>query len=71
LQSYLFKTHPKFQIMQIMNFKKLKICYLWQGKKQVPKINISGEWLKSAGFEIGKDVKIEIKPNQLIISYED
>lgn len=54
--------------MQIMNFKKLKICYLWQGKKQVPKINISGEWLKNAGFEIGKNVKIEIRNKQLIIS---
>lgn len=51
-----------------MNFKKLKICYLWQGKKQVPKLNISGEWLRTAGFEIGKSVKIEIKNNQLIIS---
>ncbi len=51
-----------------MNFKILKICYLWQDKKQVPKINISGEWLKNAGFEIGKTVKIEIRNKQLIIS---
>lgn len=41
---------------------------MWQGKKQVPKLNISGEWLRTAGFEIGKSVKIEIKNNQLIIS---
>lgn len=51
-----------------MNFKKLKICYLWQGKKQVPKINIAGEWLTNAGFEIGANVKVEVKQNQLIIS---
>lgn len=54
--------------MPSMNFKHLKICYLWQGKKQVPKLNISGEWLKNAGFEIGENVKIEIKNKQLIIS---
>lgn len=53
--------------MQIMNFRKLKISYLWQNKKQVPKINISGDWLKKAGFEIGNSVKIEIVNNQIII----
>ena len=57
--------------MQIMSFKNLKICYLGQGKKQVPKINISGDWLKSAGFEIGESVKVEIKNKQLIISNAD
>ncbi len=50
-----------------MNFRKLKISYLWQNKKQVPKINISGDWLKKAGFEIGNSVKIEIVNNQIII----
>ncbi|WP_394368288.1 SymE family type I addiction module toxin [Chryseobacterium caseinilyticum] len=57
--------------MPSMNFKKLKICYLWQGKKQVPKLNISGEWLKNAGFEIGQNVQIEIKNNILIISNDN
>ena len=57
--------------MQNMSFKKLKICYLWQGKKQVPKINISGDWLKKAGFEIGNSVKMEIVENKIIISNDD
>ena len=51
-----------------MNIKILKICYLWQNKKQVPKINISGEWLKKAGFEIGNSVKMEIVENKIVIS---
>lgn len=51
-----------------MFFKNLKICYLWQGKKQVPKINISGAWLQTAGFEIGENVKISISNNQIIIT---
>ena len=53
--------------MQIMNFKVLKISYLFSNKKAVPKINISGQWLKNAGFEIGENVKIEISQNQIII----
>ena len=61
----------KFQILQNMNFKVLKISYLFSNKKAVPKINLSGEWLKKAGFEIGKNVTIEIKANQLIIKNAD
>lgn len=51
-----------------MNFRKMKICYLWQGKKQVPRINLAGEYLKNAGFEIGDQIKVEIKNKQLIIT---
>ena len=57
--------------MPSINFKKLKICYLWQGKKQVPKLNISGEWLKNAGFEIGQNIKIAISNNQIIITNDN
>lgn len=57
--------------MQIMSFRKLKISYLWQNKKQVPKINISGIWLKNAGFEIGQNVKVEISNNQIIIKNDN
>ena len=54
-----------------MNFKILKISYLFANKKPVPNINLSGDWLKKAGFEIGKSVTIEIKENQLIIKNAD
>ncbi len=54
-----------------MFFKKLKICYLWQKEKQVPKINLSGDWLQNAGFEIGKSVKVEVKANKIIITNEN
>lgn len=50
-----------------MNFKILKISYLFANKKQVPKINLSGQWLKNAGFEIGQNVKIEVSKNQILI----
>ncbi|WP_407402193.1 SymE family type I addiction module toxin [Chryseobacterium sp.] len=54
-----------------MFFKKLKICYQWQGKKQVPKLNISGAWLQNAGFEIGKNIKIEVSQNKITIYNDD
>ncbi len=54
-----------------MNFKILKISYLFSNKKAVPKINISGQWLKNAGFEIGQSVKIEVVKNQIIIKNEN
>lgn len=55
------------QISQIMNFKILKISYLFANKKAVPKIDLSGQWLKNAGFEIGQNVKIEVSENQILI----
>lgn len=54
-----------------MSFRSLKIAYLWQGKKRVPRINISGQWLKNAGFEIGDNVKLKISNNQIIIENAD
>ncbi len=58
-----------------MNFRKLKIGYIWRGKysgeKQVPQINLSGNWLQKAGFEVGQNVKIEVQENRLIISNAD
>jgi len=51
-----------------MNFRKLKIGYLFTNKKPVPKINISGKWVQEAGFQIGEDVKITVAKNQIIIT---
>lgn len=54
-----------------MIFRKLKISYLATGKKTSPKLTLSGDWMKKAGFEIGQSVKIEIVKNQLIIKNAD
>ena len=56
-----------------MNTKFLKIGYTHSTNrtsrktKFTPKITLTGEWLKNLGFEIGQNVEIEIKKNQLII----
>jgi toxic protein SymE len=34
---------------------------------QVPWLNISGNWLEQAGFNIGSNVEITVEQNQLII----
>lgn len=35
--------------------------------KEVPWLNVSGIWLRKAGFEVGDQVEITIKPNELHI----
>lgn len=40
------------------------------GNKDVPWLNVSGEWLKQAGFNIGSQVEITVKQNELIIKTE-
>lgn len=40
-----------------------------QFKKSLkPKLTISGDWMKNAGFEIGSKVNIEVFENRLIIT---
>jgi toxic protein SymE len=60
-----------------MKTRKVKISYIvtkgkrFQGKQKEninPKITITGEWLKSAGFEIGQSIKIDIQRNKLILT---
>ena len=46
----------------------LKVCQAPQGNRYTSKINISGDWLKKYGFEMGDLVKVEIRKNEIIIS---
>ena len=43
----------------------------WKKSYVKPKITISGNWLKNAGFEIGEKVNIEVFENKLIITKND
>lgn len=36
--------------------------------KEVPRVNVSGEWLEQAGFKVGDQVRIAIEQNTLIIT---
>lgn len=36
--------------------------------KEVPRLNVSGQWLEQAGFKIGDHVRIAIEQNTLIIT---
>lgn len=40
---------------------------IWK-KSLKPKITLSGDWIKKAGFEIGENVSISVSKNQLIIT---
>ena len=60
-----------------MKARGIKVSYLitkslrFQGKRKEsikPKIFISGDWLTSAGFEIGQSIKIEVHKNKLILT---
>lgn len=48
-----------------------KISYLFkkaQFKRSIkPKIQISGDWLQKAGFEIGAEIEIRVYKNKLVI----
>ncbi len=55
------------------NLRKLKISSqyckaLWKKPTHKPKLILSGDWMKKAGFEIGENVTITVNKNQLIIT---
>lgn len=54
-----------------MSFRKLKISFFVKDRKAVPKILLSGEWLKKAGFEVGQNITLEIINSQIIIKNAD
>jgi hypothetical protein len=40
---------------------------LWKKPTHKPKLIISGDWMKKAGFEIGEKVTVSVSQNLLII----
>ncbi len=53
--------------------RRLKIKSKWTPRAfnnnvKLPEISLTGVWLKSAGFEIGKKVIVRQEPNQLVIT---
>jgi toxic protein SymE len=40
---------------------------LWSNTRK-PKLTLSGDWMKKAGFEIGQEVTISVSKNILIIT---
>lgn len=45
----------------------LKVRYEWQGRRCVPRITLSGNWLRELGFEVGQPVDVQVKRNHLTI----
>jgi toxic protein SymE len=41
---------------------------LWKKPTIKPKLTISGEWMKKAGFEVGEKVTVSVSKNLLIIT---
>ena len=42
----------------------------WIGSRAVPKLRMSGNWLRQAGFEVGQRVNVHVAERRIIISLE-
>ena len=49
--------------------RRLKMSYASTGKPgvDVPYLRLRGEWLRDAGFDIGRNVKVEVSGGRLMI----
>jgi hypothetical protein len=43
------------------------IHYRWDGKKKLPLLRLSGQWLHDAGFPLGQELEITVHERQLVI----
>lgn len=58
------------------SIRKLKISsqykkLLWKKPTHKPKLTLSGDWMKKAGFEVGEKVTVSVSQNMLIITRID
>ncbi len=47
--------------------REIKVCAKWQGKKQVPNINLQGVYLRDFGFVPGDQVRVEFFRDEIRI----
>lgn len=47
--------------------RKMKIGYKWQGRKSLPEIRMSGEYLRDCGFSVGDQVRVELFRDEIRI----
>jgi hypothetical protein len=43
------------------------ISYRWNGKKKLPHLRLSGQWLHDAGFGVGRELEITVAEGRLVI----
>jgi len=45
----------------------LTVCGRWRGRRRVPDVRLSGLWLRSAGFDFGQELEVEVEDGALTI----
>lgn len=53
-----------------MKERHIKIYEASGPKRNVPKIQLQGDWLTSIGFHVGDHIKVSLHDNQIIIEAE-
>lgn len=46
---------------------RLTVGYIYSNEKEIPMIRLSGDWLSTLGFSLGKKVIVREQPGQLVI----
>lgn len=58
---------PTFFSIRKLTVSSQYVSALWKKPTHKPKLTISGDWMKKAGFEIGEKVTVSVSQNLLII----
>ena len=50
--------------------KQIKVCARYDNNKVMPWIQMRGQWLRQAGFEIDKPIKVRVMEGCLVLTSE-
>lgn len=57
-------------IMAPLDFRRVTVCGRYRHESRVPDLRLSGKWLRSAGFDLGQKVQVQVGDGQLMICAE-
>ncbi len=53
-----------------LDFRRITVCGRYHHQTRVPDLRLSGKWLRSAGFDLGQKVQVQVGDGQLMICAE-
>ncbi len=53
-----------------LDFRRMTVCGRYRHEVQVPDLRLCGQWMRTAGFDLGQKVQVQVGEGQLMICAE-
>ena len=66
-EAWRVRTRQRTKKARARGHRLLTVCGKWRGAKRVPDLRLMGMWLRSAGFDPGRQCEVEVEAGTLTI----